>query len=898
MKSKVTYIFFWFFIGSSFPVIAQQIVSLSGQVRDEQTKETLAFATIQLIDHDKVKYAAITDINGTYHLSEIIPGEYRIVISYLGYDKTDQKILITKKLTLPFYLKSSSTSLNEVVVTASESKGITSASKIDRTAMQHLQPTSFTDLLELLPGGKTTDPNMGKSNLIRMREAGSTSEAIASLGVGFVVDGMPVNTDANLQYIPETTKGDAKESVSKGVDMRTISTDNIESVEIVRGIPSVSYGNLTGGLVIIKRKNTETPFSARFKADQVSKLASIGKGIRLTNSGNDILNADLSYLDSKVDPRDSRENYKRLTASLRWNALRQVQRGGMEWNASVDYTGSFDNVKRDKDITIKEDKYKSSYDQFRLNGGWQWKPDQSFIKALRADVSLSQSFDRIEEVKSVAIDRPMAVPNSLEEGEADGIYLPYSYIANMVVDGKPLYARMKLSGDFGFKWGKSTHSLKSGIEWNYDKNLGDGRVYDLTRPLNPASINRPRKYSDIPAGERLSFYVEEGIKLPVGAHRFQLVAGVIGTNMLNLSEQFNMKGKVYIDPRFNLQWQLPALGANKDWFMEISAGIGWLSKMPTLAQMYPDMKYIDIVQLNYYHTNPDLRHINLMTYKWDNTNYALEPARNRKWEVRWSLAHKGNNFSVTYFEEKMNNAFRDMSYYRTLNYKKYEADMSYTPDTLINAYTKVGNGTRVRKQGVEFQFSSKRIDLLKTKITVNGAWFRTIYSTRDPQYKESSILLNGEQLKYIGLYDWEDGTEQQRFNTRFMFDTYLPKLGLIFSTTAECTWFTNSRNLWNDGVPVSYINKRGIVSEFTAADATDLQLQHLVKRYSSTYFNKETVPFAMDINLKATKKIGKYMDVSLFVNRILNVYPEYTRYDQLIRRTSSPYFGMEANLTF
>lgn len=898
MKSKVAYIFFWFLLSSSLPVVAQQIVSLSGQVRDEQTKEALAFATIQLIDNDKVKYAAITDVNGKYHFSEIIPGEYRIVISYLGYDKTDQKLSITQKLTRPFFLKSSSTSLNEVVVTASESKGITSASKIDRTAMQHLQPTSFTDLLELLPGGKTTDPNMGKSNLIRIREAGSTSEAIASLGVGFVVDGMPINTDANLQYIPGTTKGDGKESVSKGVDMRAISTDNIESVEIVRGIPSVSYGNLTGGLVVIKRKNTETPFSARFKADQVSKLISIGKGIKLTNSGNDILNADLNYLDSKVDPRDSRENYKRLTASLRWNAIRQVQHGGMEWNASVDYTGSFDNVKRDKDITIKEDKYKSSYDQYRLNGGWQWKPDQSFIKAVRAEASLSQSFDRIEEVKSVAIDRPMGIPNSLEEGERDGLYLPYSYIANMVVDGKPLYARVKLSGDFGFKWGQSTHAIKAGVEWNYDKNLGDGRVYDLTRPLNPATTSRPRKYSDIPAGERLSFYLEEGIKLPVGAHRFQLVAGVIGTSMLNLSEQFSMKGKVYIDPRFNFQWQLPALGANEDWDMEISAGIGWLSKMPTLAQMYPDMKYIDIVQLNYYHTDPDLRRINVMTYKWDNTNFALEPARNRKWEVRWSLSHKGNNFSVTYFEEKMNNAFRDMSYYRTLNYKKYEADMSYTPDTLINTYTKVGNGTRVRKQGVEFQFSSKRIDLLKTKITVNGAWFRTIYSTRDPQYKESSILLNGEQLKYVGLYDWEDGTEQQRFNTRFMFDTYLPKLGLIFSTTAECTWFTNSRNLWNDGVPVSYVNKRGIISEFTAADATDMQLQHLINRYSSTYFNKETVPFAMDINLKATKKIGKYMDVSLFVNRILNVYPEYTRNDQLIRRTSSPYFGMEANLTF
>lgn len=53
--------------------------------------------------------------------------------------------------------------------------------------------------------------------------------------------------------------------MNKGVDMRSISTDDIESVEIVRGIPSAEYGNLTSGLVNIKRIRKSTPFTARFK---------------------------------------------------------------------------------------------------------------------------------------------------------------------------------------------------------------------------------------------------------------------------------------------------------------------------------------------------------------------------------------------------------------------------------------------------------------------------------------------------------------------------------------------------------------------------------------------------------------------------------------------------------
>ena len=46
-------------------------------------------------------------------------------------------------------------------------------------------------------------------------------------------------------------RGDADNSrnhVSYGVDMREIPTDNIEKVEVVRGIPSVKYGELTSGL--------------------------------------------------------------------------------------------------------------------------------------------------------------------------------------------------------------------------------------------------------------------------------------------------------------------------------------------------------------------------------------------------------------------------------------------------------------------------------------------------------------------------------------------------------------------------------------------------------------------------------------------------------------------------
>ncbi|OKZ13329.1 MAG: collagen-binding protein [Bacteroides oleiciplenus] len=911
MFRKVLYIITILFI-NHLSASAQHGYTLTGTIQDAQTKEPLSFATIQLQTSDRTWYGALSDQNGRYSFAKLAAGTYTATVSYLGYDKLTKTFSISKNTILSFQLTSSTMALNEVVITASESKGLTSASKIDRRAMEHLQPTSFTDLLELLPGGKSVDPNMGSANLIKIREAGSTSETIASLGVGFVVDGMTVNTDANLQYLQGTNQGD-KESVSKGVDMRTLSTDNIESVEIIRGIPSVEYGNLTGGLVNIKRKSSASPLTARFKADQVSKLFSAGKGWAI--SGTNVLNLDLSYLDSKVDPRDSRENYKRITASARLNTNYKAKIGHIDWRINADYTGSFDNVKRDKDITVKEDSYKSSYDKMTLGGEWVLKrPEHSFLRQLRANASVSQEFSQIKERKSVSLDRPTGIPNSTEQGEADGLYLPYNYVADMLIDGKPFYASAKVISDFAFKWLKSSHTLKAGAEWNLSKNFGDGQVYDITRPLQTASTTRPRSYNEIPARQDLSIYAEEQMKLSLGKHEIYLSAGIRANSLIRLSGRFAMQGKFYFDPRFNLKWSLPALGKNEDWLIDISGGIGWLSRMPTTAQLYPDALYVDVVQLNYYHNNPDFRRINLMTYKWDNTNYDLKPARNRKWEARLNVTHNGYGFAVTYFQERMDNAFRDISYYQTLAYKKYDSssinsseltgppaleELTYAEDTMINAYRTAGNGTRVHKEGIEFTFHTPRIKQLQTRFTVTGAWLKSTYSNSVLLYRESSVVINGEQLRYVGLYDWDSNSRaQETFNTNLTADTYLQRIGMSFSLTAQCTWYTSGQPLWNSGMPISYVDKGGNVHQFTEADATDAQLQHLVTKHGENYFDRVTVPFEMTVNLKATKRIGKYMDLSLYVNRILTIAPDYHRGTQLVRRVMNPYFGMEANLRF
>ncbi len=901
---------------------AQSFCHFRGYIEDAQEKEPLPFASIRMKSDDGKYYGGTSDQNGKFNITGLKTGRYHVTVSYIGYEKQEESINLKESITSMFSLQPSSTTLNEVVVTASESRGITSASKIDRTAMEHLQPSSFTDLLALLPGGSTSPPNMSKANTIRLREVGigKSDFSTSSLGTQFIIDGTPVSTSANMQSVASdiTTAFDGYSSVNAGVDMRNISTDNIENVEIIRGIPSVQYNNLTSGAVIIKLKQKATPLEARFKADQTSKLFSVGKGVEWKDKGI-TLSADMDYLDAKNDPRNRYSRYKRITTSVRLNKKWALNNGyALEWQTRTNYAVNVDNVKNDPDIEkLQEDSYRSSYHA----GGWhnilEWTaPGEKAFRKLTLNMSADMSWDKIKRSRFIQLDRDRVVPTNMEEGEHDAEILPYQYTAYSTVDGKPVNLYAKASTEFRLLTGLAIHKLLAGAVYTYDKNFGDGQVYDLTRPLDPTYHSlRPRKYSDIPASAQWRMYIEDNIGIPVGRNYVELQAGISSNMMMNLDKRYALSGKMFFDPRFNVQWKFPGISVGRQELkISLSAGIGWLTLMPTLAQLHPDNLYMDFLQLNYWNANAAYKRINLRTYIVNPTNYDLQPARNFKWEVRMGMEYHKNTLSVTYFRERMNSAFRSIATYSPYEYKEYDSsnvdgsaltappsleDMPYAMKSVLKGYGYTGNGSRIQKEGVEFQIASERFKALNTRFTVNGAWLRTIYENSEPIFKSVSKVVNGIALsdEYVGFYEVDDSYHRERFNTNFTVDTWLEELGLKFSTTAECTWFSSQQTPKRSGTPIAYMDVMGNVSPYTEADRNDVYKQHLVISNASSVLAKTTTPFYMYINFKATKELGKSVLISLFANRILDYVPDYTRNGYLIRRTAEePYFGMELNL--
>lgn len=49
---------------------------------------------------------------------------------------------------------------------------------------------------------------------------------------------------------------------------------------------------------------------------------------------------------------------------------------------------------------------------------------------------------------------------------------------------------------------------------------------------------------------------------------------------------------------------------------------------------------------------------------------------------------------------------------------------------------------------------------------------------------------------------------------------------------------------------------------------------------------------------ESDKTIGKFLRLSMFANKIIDYTPDYYSNGYKIRRNVSPYFGVEANLTF
>ena len=262
--------------------------------------------------------AQVTDEAGVVIFRHLTGGDYTLKVQYVGYSTVERSVRVGETHLVEVVLREESHAIREVIITAKEGQGPTSASQIGQDAIQHLQPSTFGDLMELLPGGFSRDPDLTSPETIKIREAlipaanvprlwariGMGNYSTARLGTQVMVDGIPMNTHADLQSFKGLWRPEFSKHIfmNRGVDTRQLSVDNIDHVEIIRGIPSVEYSNLTSGLVKIHRKRF-SGLEGRMKADMASVQCYVAQGLELQDSTLNLLfSAD--YINAFSDPRN------------------------------------------------------------------------------------------------------------------------------------------------------------------------------------------------------------------------------------------------------------------------------------------------------------------------------------------------------------------------------------------------------------------------------------------------------------------------------------------------------------------------------------------------------------------------------------------------------------------
>ena len=894
-----------------FPAFSQRY-SLSGTVRDRENRRPVELTTVVAIE---TAQGGVSDEKGNFFIGKLPAGKYVLRISSLGYETKDTAVVITKNTILSLLINKTSLRLKEVNVMALEKKGVASTSVITRSAIDHLQPSSLSDVMQLVPGGLLTDPDLSVANQVSSRQAGT--DATTALGTAIVVDGVPLTNDNNAQSFYGASAGsdisEDKNTVNGGVDLRQISTDHIDEIEVIRGIPSVKYGDLTSGAIIVKSKKGVTPLSIRVKSDPLNKLFYVGRGFSLpANAG--VLNIGVDFTNFVSDQRSPFDKYKRITSQIN-----HEKRFGTNFRLStqLSYTGTIDEQVYDPDVMTEEESYKSNYNGFRLSNSGTWNLQQGMLNKIEYTVSLNYAHDLLKRKKVVTLNSPMGISLSDEEGENEGTYLESEYLSSFKVDGKPFSFYSQVTTVLNPQIGKTKNNVLLGAEFRAEKNYGEGGIYDLTTPPFPtqSSSSRPRAPKSIPALEKLTTFAEDNFRTDIGQTKLKIVAGVRLSSLLNVSSDYSLSGKLYAEPRANAILTLPEIQmGNSDLHINLKAGFGDQVKFPTLMQLYPEKAYYDISELNYYSTsNTDNRLVYLLTVIKNRTNYDLKPARNRKKEFGFDAKYKGVMLDVTFFTEKSNNSFKSQSVYFPQAYKNYDnssytgtskpsvSDFTYTTDTMFLQYSYATNGAIVNKSGIEYQLTIPSLPVIQTEIVLNGAWFKSRYDMSQPRYEYPTIVTNGKYYQYVGVYSTgSDCVTREQFNTNVFFNTHLRKQRLIFSTSLQAVWYTSYQMKEYSGRPDYYINAKGETLPFTDVEAENSDFSSLIKTFSSAYFNKEKTPVSLEVNLKASKEIGDHLQLSFFVNRLLDYNPKYTtRFGVETRNSVDPAFmGAEVQFKF
>lgn len=917
------------------------LFSISGKVVDAKTGEPVIGAAVNVED---TGIWAISDENGTFFLPDIRPGDYAVQFSCLGF--VDKRLSFVVKKDIPnltIKLDQNTLALNSVVVTAERDKeGMNTSLKFGANALNHLQMSNVTDISALLPGGKTVNPDLTTDNAVSLR-SGGLAAGNAAFGTALEVDGVRVGNNASFGSM-------------SGTGTRNISTENVQSIEVITGVPSAEYGDLNSGMVRINTRKGLTPWNITFAVNPRTYQASASKGIDLMKNRG-VLNVSAEWTRATQKLSSPYTSYTRRGFSASYsNTFKNVLK--FEAGATGNIGGM--NTKNDPDA------YKGTWSKvrdnvLRANTSLTWLLRKSWITNLKLDASVNYNDNRSQDHAYGSSASMLPAIHSELAGYYLADRLPVSYFSDKVIDSKELDYAASLKYEWFKKSGKRLSKLKAGVQWKANGNVGEGEYYK--DPSVAANGYRPRPYSQYPFMHNVAAYLEEDYTFPIGKTSLQISAGLRLENLFVKDTDY--KNVSSLSPRFNAKWKISDN-------LSIRGGWGVSEKLPSFYILYPVQKYRDIQTFGFSHGDSS-------SYVYYTQPYKMLFNENLKWQKNYN-AEFGieayflrTSVSLVGFFNKTKNPYTYQNIYTPFSYNIMSVPSGYTvpdnPEIRVDSQTgqvymrgsneefwtpmatKVtdktffesqmpGNGDDIYRTGAELIVDFPEIAPIRTKfrLDANYAYTHYIDNTLNWTYRTgwSHTSLSNRSYQYVGIYanGGESGTyngkESHSLNANLTAITHIPEARIVITCRLEMSLLSRFRNLsryqgreyaYNvnaDGVesiggsiydsnnytairPVKYMDENGDVHDFTDKEASDPAFANLIIKSGNAYtFSQDGYGAYLSANLSVTKEIGDHVSLSFFANNFTNSRMYVTSKATGVSAIFTPafYYGLTCRLKF
>ena len=878
-----------------------QNYKLNVTVTEKATREPVIMGTVVL---EPTGQSAVTDMKGQVTIGNVPQGRYTLIARYVGFETLRIAVNVTDRdLNLKAELVESSLALKEVTVTAKTREcGASTSSVIGRQAIDHLQATSLADVMQLIPGQLMDRPDLTQQQGLQLRTLQNNSTM--AFGTSIVVDGMPMSNNGNL------SQGAFSGTAFAGTDLRQVSADNIDEVEVIRGIPSAEYGDLTSGLVVVHSKVGVTPWQVKAKINPGLQNYSLGKGFNLGKAG--IVNANLDYAKAWGDPRQKTRSYDRYTANVGWGF--DISR---KWHADTKlrFMQAKDWSGKDPDAIQDGTESKSTNTSFGLTHNGKIQMELPLMRSLKYTVGLTLSASDSRNTSYVAVSSGLLpILTATETGYYSVPWKTTSYLATGISESRPGNVFLKVTDDFFLRKGKTVQSFKVGADYHYDWNSGKGYYNDDDAlPYRPNSNGRPRAFSDIPGLHQLSVFAEDQFTYNINkVNRLRVNFGLRFTSLQPLSDL----ATTALSPRLNV-----AFSATK--WLDLRGGIGMNSKTPGLNHLYPDKKYIDDVVGNFTLADQPAYYTHTQVYDVEHTK-DLKNATTTKVEAGIDIKlPKGRKLSLLAYQDRTPNGFEAATDYFTYTYNLFDntatlpiTDFSTGYAEQFNCMATTGqlaNTDKTVNRGVEFDIDLGELRLLKTTLYFSGAWneTKTDWSTRMNTTGVPATLLTG--TKYAGrnispvriVYpSGLDYTRLRRFVNTLRAVTHIPQLHMVASFTAQVIWHNSTWSYTADKDPIGWIGSDLVYHDIGSSSTIDFPGgsiattdEKLQLRYTDNEPNES--PTTWNLSARLTKELSKMGTLSLYVDNCMfyEPYMKGNNTNTLSQRNTGKFaFGAELSI--